>query len=165
MSAVKCEKAVERGEIELGFAIGPIDTNRFEAEYLLSRQYCFVLHQTHPLAGQPYLKLHQLKGESLIMLNEQFKANSLFSALCRQHGFSPEYIFEVGEIAPVENLVMKQYGIGLSTDFIAAKYMQPELRILQLEDADYTWNVHLIWKKDRALSATAKKFIAYLVGR
>lgn len=162
---VKCEQAVERGEIELGFAIGPIDTSRFRAEFLLSRNYCFLLHRSHPLAGQDCLTLDQLRGESLIMLNEQFKANSLFSALCRQRGFSPKYIFEVGEIAPVENLVMKRYGIGLSTDFMAAKHLHSELRALQLKDVDYTWNVHLIWKKDRPLSKTAGAFIDHLVDR
>ena len=160
---VKCEKAVENNEVDLGLAIGPIDLNKFHAKFLLSRKYCFIIHQSHPLASQDKLELMQLKDENLIMLNEQFKANILFSSLCEQRGFTPEYIFEAGEIAPIQNLVLKQYGIGLSTDFIAAKYKQPEFRILQLEDAEYSWNVYLIWKRDRVLSKKEKDFIDYLL--
>lgn len=160
---VKCEKAVENGEVDLGFAIGPVDMNKFQASFLLSRKYCFVIHETHPLAGQEKLTLMQLKDENLIMLNEQFKANFLFSALCEQRGFTPEYVFEAGEIAPIQNLVLKQYGIGLSTDFISAKYKQPELKIYELDDVDYSWNVYLIWKKDRILSKKEKDFVDYLL--
>lgn len=159
---MKCEKAVEKGEVDLGLAIGPIDTNKFHARLLLTRKFCFVIHQTHPLASQKKLKITQLKDESIIMLNEQFKANSIFSSLCEQQGFTPEYIYEAGEIAPIQKLVLKQYGIGLSTDFIAAEFKQPELRILQMEDVDYSWNVFLIWKKEQALSPKAKDFIDYL---
>lgn len=160
---VKCEKAVEIGEVDFGFAIGPVDTNKFHARFLMSRKYCFVIHETHPLAGQEKLTLMQLKDENLIMLNEQFKANFLFSELCEQRGFTPEYVFEAGEIAPIQNLVLKQYGIGLSTDFISAKYKQPELRILQLDEVDYSWNVYLIWKKDRTLSKKEMDFVDYLL--
>lgn len=160
---VKCEKAVENGEVDLGFAIGPVDMNKFQTRFLMSRKYCFVIHEAHPFAGQDKLKLMQLKDENLIMLNEQFKANLLFSDLCEQSGFTPEYVFEAGEIAPIQNLVLKQYGIGLSTDFISAKYKQPELKILKLDDVDYSWNVYLIWKKDKVLSEKEKDFVGYLL--
>ena len=129
----------------------------------MSRKYCFVIHEAQPFAGQDKLKLMQLKDENLIMLNEQFKANLLFSDLCEQSGFTPEYVFEAGEIAPIQNLVLKQYGIGLSTDFISAKYKQPELKILKLDDVDYSWNVYLIWKKDKVLSEKEKDFVGYLL--
>lgn len=160
---VKCEKAVELGEVDLGLAIGPIDTNLFHAELLLSRKFCFVIHKTHPLASQKSLRIQQFKDENIIMLNEQFKANAIFSALCEQQGFTPKYIFEAGEIAPIQKLVLKQYGIGLSTDFIAAEFKQEELRVLQLEDADYSWNVFLIWRRDRPISEKARAFIDYLL--
>ncbi len=160
---VKCEKAVERGEVDLGLAIGPIDTNKFHAKLLLSRRFCFLLHRTHPLASQESLRVPQMREEHIIMLNEQFKANALFSALCQQHGFTPEYIFEAGEIAPIQNLVLKQYGIGISTDFISAKFTEPELQTLFLEDAEFNWDVYLIWKRDRELTKKAKDFIDYML--
>ena len=59
--------------------------------------------------------------------------------------------------------MLKQYGIGLSTDFISTKYKQPELKILKLDDVDYSWNVYLIWKKDKVLSEKEKDFVGYLL--
>lgn len=160
---IACEKAVADGTVDVGFAIGPIDSNLFESQFLISRKFCFMIHKSHPLARCGRLHVWQLKGENIIILNDQFKAYHLLQSLCAEHGFSPNYVYEAGEIAPIRNLVQQNYGVGISTDFIARGSDLALVTAMPLADAEFTWNVHLIWKKGSPLSIPAAQFIDYII--
>jgi DNA-binding transcriptional LysR family regulator len=154
-----CEQAVENENLDLGFAIGPIDNNKFDSYLLIKRRYCFVVNKSHPLAKYDMINIRQLQDENIISMNDRFKAYHILSSLCKKEGFTPKFIYEAGEIAPIQNLVLKNYGVGMSVDFIANKFQSSDIRILYVENPAFLWEVYLISKKEKILSKEAQTFI------
>jgi DNA-binding transcriptional LysR family regulator len=154
-----CEQAVENENVDLGFAIGPIDNNKFDSYLLIKRHYCFVVNKSHPLAKYDLINIRQLQDENIISMNEHFKAYHILLSLCKKEGFQPKFIYEAGEIAPIQDLVLKNYGVGTSTDFVASKFQSPNIKILYVENPAFLWAVYLISKKEKVLSKEAQTFI------
>jgi DNA-binding transcriptional LysR family regulator len=126
---------------------------------LIKRHYCFVVNKSHPLAKYDTINISQLQGENIIIMNDRFKAYHILLSLCKKEGFKPKLIYEAGEIAPIQDLVLKNYGVGISADFIAAKFQSPNIKILNLENPAFLWEVYLISKKEKTLSKEAQTFI------
>lgn len=160
---IECENAVLNRNVDLGLAIGPINDDFFDKDFLITRRYCFIVHRSHPLACMDEISLDQLRDENIMMMNDKFKANRLLNTLCMRQGFKPHLVYEAGEIAPIRDLVLKQYGIGISTDFIASKFTSPDLKILYVDDPAYSWSVYLIRRKGSAISREASIFRDYLL--
>ena len=154
-----CERAVENGDVDAGFAIGPVDNNKFDSFFLISRRLCFLVKDTHPLAKYNTIKIRQLQNEKIILMNDHFKAHHIFRSLCKKDAFEPRFVYEAGEIAPIQDLVLKNYGIGLSVDFVANKMRTKNVKVLYADNPAFVWDVYLIIKKEKALSKETQLFV------
>jgi Transcriptional regulator len=139
-----------------------VDQDYFDSHFLLRRRYCFVVHRSHPLASYDTIDISQLQGENIMIMNESFKVYHILMSLCKKKGFKPKFTYEAGEIAPIQNLVIKKYGVGISTEFVAKKHQLPETKILFVNDPAFSWNIYLISKKQKTLSKEARTFIDYI---
>jgi DNA-binding transcriptional LysR family regulator len=157
-----CEQAVLHESVDLGLAIGPIRSSKLDTIPLITRRYTFIVHRSHPLAQYETISLEQLANENIIMMNSKFQAHQLLNTLSRQKGIKLQYAYECGEIAPIQQLVLNQYGIGISTDFESAHKIHPDLKTLYLDEPDYLWAVYLITKKQTSLSPVCRRFIEYM---
>ncbi len=154
-----CERAVDNENVDLGFAIGPVDDSRFDSCFLTRRRFCFVVNITHLLAKYEVIEIGCLKDENMIVMNESFKVHHILLSLCEKEGFKPKIIYEAGEVATIQNLVLKNYGIGLSADFVANRIQSSNIKILFLDDPAFTWDIYLISKKEKVLSREAQTFL------
>lgn len=160
---IDCETAVEQGKVEIGLAIGPLDKEKFFTYHLASRRYCFLIHNTHPLAKYEKISLKQLEGERLVCLNKKFKISSILESLCKKKDVSLNIIYESGEIAPMHELVRNRYGIGESIDYVAKRYAEPDIHIAYLKEEAWQWDLYAITKKNTQLSKEGEIFLQYLV--
>lgn len=158
-----CEIAVQNGEVDCGLAIGPIDKNLFYSEFMLSRKCCFIVPSSHHLANCRTISIEQLKDEDVIMVNEKFKVHCIFRSICQKHNLNIPITYETGEIAPIERVVLQNYGVGASIDFVAKKFDSNELSTIYLNEPSYSWNVFFICKKGSTFSNVMKCFISFLL--
>jgi DNA-binding transcriptional LysR family regulator len=96
------------------------------------------------------------------MMNSKFQAHQILNTLSRRKGIKLHYAYECGEIAPIQQLVLNQYGIGISTDFESTRKIHPEIKTLYLDEPDYQWSVYLITKKQTTLSPVCRRFVEYM---
>ena len=90
-------KALNRGEIDLGFLHPPIDSRGLKLYPILSEEFVVVLPKEHDLIFQESLSLSDLASESFI-LHPRAEGPFLydeFLKLCRQAGFEPQIVREV----------------------------------------------------------------------
>jgi DNA-binding transcriptional LysR family regulator len=90
--------AINRSEIDLGFLHPPIDTRGLEVYPILAEEFVAVLPKQHHLFSKQSLSLQDLARESFILHPRSegpFLYNE-FLKLCRQAGFKPQIVKEVG---------------------------------------------------------------------
>ena len=90
--------ALNQGEINLGFLHPPIDARGLEVYPLLSEEFMVLLPKQHRLISLKSLSLEDLAQESFI-LHPRSEGPFLydeFFQLCRQNGFKPQIVKEVG---------------------------------------------------------------------
>jgi DNA-binding transcriptional LysR family regulator len=90
--------AINQGQIDLGFLHPPIDNRGLEIYPLLAEEFVAVLPKQHHLFSKQSLSLEDLAKESFI-LHPRSEGPFLYDGflkLCRQGGFQPQIVKEVG---------------------------------------------------------------------
>ncbi len=90
-------KALNRGEIDLGFLHPPIDSRGLELYPILTEEFVAVLPRQHHLCSKNLLSLSDLAEESFI-LHPRSEGPFLYDGflnLCRQAGFQPQIAKEI----------------------------------------------------------------------
>lgn len=160
---VLCEQAVERQECEVGFTSHSVDTERFEGQFIFTEPLIAVAHRDHPLAKRETISFLDLRDEPIYMMNATFHTNNKFYEHCRKAGFEPTIGYETMEMGVVFQAVHNNQGIGILNRHLARVMQTETIRILAVDDPDFSWNVYMIWKKTRHLSSMAEAFLKYLV--
>lgn len=158
---IEIETNVEKGNTELGFAIEPININKFDKINIFSKSISFICHQSHPLAHFDSIDFIQLKNQKFICFNNNFKLRYVFNSLCNKAGFKPSIGLEVGELSLIPKMVERNLGIGfIFSDMQNA--LSSNIKVLNVNDICFEWSVCLIYKKDTTLSKPAKSFISFI---
>jgi DNA-binding transcriptional LysR family regulator len=157
---MECEKHVDEGMSEIGFAIGPINSKKFNSIYLFKRDLNFICHKSHPLAKHDSIDVSKLKNEKMICFNNNFKLRQIFNSMCSKSGFKPLIALEVGELALISKMVENNLGVGF-TFSDSCNNISSEIKAVKSSDPSFVWAVHLIYKKEVDLSKSAKKFITF----
>jgi DNA-binding transcriptional LysR family regulator len=110
--------ALRRGRVELAFTSGSPADPSIDIEPLWHFSSRVVLPAGHALIDQDAIDLSDLSGETLIVHPHRgggSSANGVVMALCREHGFVPNGVREVPEIADLESLVgLVACGLGIT---------------------------------------------------
>jgi len=162
---ILCELAVENEEVELGIIVGPVNDNQFDSYLLLKRKFYAIVHKSHPLAKLDIIDLEKLKTEKIIIMNKNFKIYHIFYESCLDAGFAPNIVYEAAEIALVHKMVGKNYGIGLTVDFLLDDIQVPDLKVIDVGELKYSWDLYLITKKNSTLSKSARVFKSYITNK
>ena len=80
------KKKLLDSEIEYGFMIGDWSEDAIRARKITGCRICLLVYEGHPLYGQSRVKLSQLDGERLLLMNEAFRLYHDFTSLCAVRG-------------------------------------------------------------------------------
>jgi DNA-binding transcriptional LysR family regulator len=81
------ESATKRA-IALGFCNSPVNTTFFEILHTWKHRLIIVAGERHPLANRSSIKLKELQGETLILLNNQRHPQPVLMDLCNRAGIT-----------------------------------------------------------------------------
>ena len=147
--------AVERGELDLTFAIEPIPDGPFEVRRLMSDPYVVVTAagstlpyrpsvadlEGLPLIGYPHVK-HQDQAEDFLL----------------SRGARPHVAFRSHDNGTVQAMVAAGFGFALAP-LLAVDENDPETRIAQLAEAVPPRVLVMVWHRDRYLPPSAAAFV------
>ena len=154
-TADEIQERLEKGLLDLGMLMEPVDIGRYEFVRLPRRDRWGVwVDQGHPLAGKASVTPEDLLGVPLLLPRRERVQREL-------SGWFGDKFDEV-EVAATYNLILNaanmiRNGVGIALGFLLGN-LSDDLRFIPLSPALETGSV-LVWKKDQAFSPTAAAFL------
>ena len=157
-TADEIQERLEKGLLDLGMLIEPVDIGRYEFVRLPQRDRWGVLvDQGHPLAGKKFITPEDLLGVPLLLPRRERVQQEL-------SGWFGDQFDEI-EVAATYNLILNaanmiRNGVGAALGFLIGN-LTDELKFVPLSPPMETGSV-LVWKKEQAFSPAAAEFLRSL---
>jgi DNA-binding transcriptional LysR family regulator len=149
-------RLVERGELDLAFAMLPALEGPFETEVLLHDPYVLLVPADHDLAGSGRASLTEL-GELTLIANRACRSTALAEGELVQRGVTVEVAFRSDDNGTVQGLVGAGFGAAL-VPLLAVDPRDDRIRVLELEPEVPPRRIALAWHRDRHRSPASRAF-------
>ena len=147
--------ALKRGDIEL--ATGIIDFNKeFDGIHIRREPMVVALPRQHPLAVKKTINLAELANIPQILFEPEYALNQLVSEACLQVGFAPHDVTRVSHPDFGVALIAAGAGVMILPKLIAERHRVSGVISRPLDNANFSWQLSLFWRRQHTLSFAAK---------
>jgi DNA-binding transcriptional LysR family regulator len=150
----ECQDAIAEHKLQLGLSPTPVDSNRFVSRFNRKSKIALIAGKKHRLSGHSSIKMRELKGEEVIILNN----NKYLIDMCSMNGVRSIIHLKASETSLIYELCSTNRIVGFWADSI---YRFPGLAHIQVEEIDLYREYHLIVNKHVYISSAAEQFISY----
>jgi len=157
--ALAIETSVRSGQLEIGAAVLPVDTQTFDQFGFAHDYLCLVAPSGSPWHGATTVTLADVADWPIVFYPEDFTLTKRilqgFARLgktIRIAGRSAHWDFIVA-------MVDARLGIALLPQAVANRLAGLPFDVIRLDEEQIVWNLGLIWKKDVYLSHAARAWI------
>ena len=150
-------RLIERGELDLAFAMVPMLEGPFEWQELLRDPYVLAVPAEHELASEDRVRLPELGGLTLIG-NRACRSTSLAESELAVRGVQVEVAFRSDDNGTVQGLVASGFGAAL-VPLLAVDANDARVRVLEIEPEIPHRRIALAWHRDRHRSPAARAFL------
>jgi DNA-binding transcriptional LysR family regulator len=148
---------VERGALDLTFAMEPLPEGPYEKASLMHDPYVLVVPATSEVAARESASLLDLGGLPLIG-SRSCRSNDLAESELRIRGTSPVISFRSDDNGTVQGLVGAGFGAAL-VPLLAIDQHDERVRVLALEPEIPPRRIAIAWHRDRHRSPAARAFV------
>ncbi|MCC8103273.1 MAG: LysR family transcriptional regulator [Clostridiales bacterium] len=151
---------------ELVFALSALPTDKSCGCFTWAEsELTAVLPLSHALAapdqGRTRIRLQELAAEPFVLPPRETALHQMVVSLCQQASFTPRIDFTIHGNANLAELVSGNVGVSISTENdIPAKVYAKRVALIPLDPPSPVY-LNLYYRKDLALSASAKAFLNY----
>ncbi len=158
LSGYQCEALAAR-KIDVGFMHGPANSLEVSSEALFKEGLCVVLARTNPLARREYLRLADLREETLLLIDRAMspRFHDLALTLYRNAGLRPRILITETTCYDEAGAMMTASGKGI----VLAVGRNPshpsfadQLVTLPLREPLATLDVHVAWRRTESSPTT-----------
>ena len=153
---VELVDAVERGELDLTFAIQPIAEGPFEVRELMRDPYVLVVPESDA-ARWASARVADLDGASMVGFQPGKHQEQAEDFLARQ-GLRPRFVFRSNDNGTVQAMVAAGLGVSLAP-LLAVDQPDPKIRVLRLAEPVPPRVVVIVWHRDRYRPPAAATFV------
>lgn len=150
-------RLVERGELDLAFAMPPLLDGPFDAVELLADPYVLLVSAEHELADRSRASLADV-GDVTLIGNRMCRSTALAEGELAQRGVGVEVAFRSDDNGTVQGLVAAGFGVAL-VPLLAVDPNDDNVRVLELDPAIPNRRIALAWHRDRHRSPAARAFV------
>lgn len=151
--------AVERGELDLTFAIQPIREGPFEVREVMRDPYVLVVAASTALGSGRSLRPSVADLSDVPMVGYQAgKHSELAEDFLRGRGVRPRFVFRSNDNATVQAMVAAGLGVALSP-VLAVDEHDPKVRLLQLAEPVPPRVLVVVWHRDRYRPPASTAFV------
>jgi molybdate transport repressor ModE-like protein len=147
---------VERGELDLAFAMPPLLEGPFDALELLADPYVLLVPAEHDLAEATRASLADV-GDLTLIGNRACRSTSLAEGELAQRGVGLDVAFRSDDNGTVQGLVGAGFGVAL-VPLLATDPKDERIRVLELDPEIPPRRIALAWHRDRHRSPAARAF-------
>ena len=148
---------VERGELDLAFAMPPLLEGPFEALELLADPYVLLVPAQHDLAQATRASLADV-GDLTLIGNRACRSTALAEGELAQRGVGLDVAFRSDDNGTVQGLVGAGFGIAL-VPLLATDPKDERIRVLELDPEIPPRRIALVWHRDRHRPPAARAFV------
>ena len=158
------QRLVERGDLDLAFAMPPLIEGPFESRELLADPYVLLVPAEHELAGTARASLADL-GDVTLIGNRACRSTNLAEGELRHRGVRVDVAFRSDDNGTVQGLVGAGFGVAL-VPLLTVDRNDELVRVLELDPEIPPRRISLVWHGDRHRSPAARAFgdVAAAVG-
>jgi DNA-binding transcriptional LysR family regulator len=149
-------RLVERGELDLAFAMPPLLDGPFDSVLLLADPYVLLVPAEHELASLDRASLADL-GDLTLIGNRACRSTALAEDELTQRGVSVDVAFRSDDNGTVQGLVGAGFGAAL-VPLLTVERSDERVRILELDPQIPNRRIALAWHRDRHRSPAARAF-------
>ena len=148
---------IERGELDLAFAMPPLLDGPFEALELLADPYVLLVPAEHDLAEATRASLADV-GDLTLIGNRACRSTALAEGELAQRGVGLDIAFRSDDNGTVQGLVGAGFGVAL-VPLLATDPKDERIRVLELDPEIPPRRIALAWHRDRHRSPAARAFV------
>jgi DNA-binding transcriptional LysR family regulator len=148
---------VERGLLDLTFAMQPLADGPFESVALMHDPYVLVVPAASPLAASESASLAEL-GDLPLIGNRACRSTDLAESELRIRGVESRVAFRSDDNGTVQGMVAAGVGAAL-VPLLAVEPQDERVRVLALEPEIPPRRIALAWHRDRHRSPAARAFV------
>lgn len=156
---------LNRRTLDLAVTARPVGGDNFVFDELGRSEFVILVGRNHPLANRKHVSVAELAREKLICDRSRMDAQTL-TAVCKQHGFSPNILFEVESSNLIYSLLASDRGVAfmpiVQIRKISREYPDSGIHMLLLSDPVEPARLGIVHRKDYEWSAAAKTFADFL---
>jgi DNA-binding transcriptional LysR family regulator len=149
--------AVERGELDLTFAMLPTTEGPFESVELLRDPYILLVPAGSPLAGKAQVSLREI-GEQPLVSNRACRSIEPVHAQLRSRGVEPNVIFKSDDNGTVQGVVAAGLGVAL-VPRLTVDETDRDVAVVDLGGRVPDRIIGIAWHRDRFRTQAAEGFI------
>ncbi len=150
-------RLVERGELDLAFAMPPLLEGPFEALALLADPYVLLVPAEHELAALTRAGLADV-GDLTLIGNRACRSTALAEGELAQRGVGVDVAFRSDDNGTVQGLVGAGFGVAL-VPLLATDPKDERVHVLELDPEIPPRRIALVWHRDRHRSPAARAFV------
>ena len=161
-SDAEIEDKLLNGDFDLAFCSNPRQGERLNYIPLFRNYRCFAVHREHPLAAGRFLSVPDLEGVKIaVSAPEEYNDYEFLRRQFDAYHLTPD-IFPCYESSTLLSFAEEKRGVSLIVSSLSQTKPSPDTRYVFLEDyASSAYDVNIITKKGRRLSAQAADFVSY----
>ena len=149
-------RLVERGELELAFAMLPTLEGPFESQEILRDPYVLLVPADHELGGLERTSIVDL-GDLTLIGNRACRSTALAEGELVQRGVTVDVAFRSDDNGTVQGLVGAGFGAAL-VPLLTVDRNDARVTVLEIEPEIPHRRVALAWHRDRHRSPAARAF-------
>ncbi|THF83869.1 LysR family transcriptional regulator [Cohnella fermenti] len=155
---------VIEAEVDLAFISPMPDKNdRVEGEVILTESLCAILPKEHPLAGEEYIDLGQLKDDTFVLFSQGYSLRPIVWEACRTAGFLPKIGFEGEETDTIRGFVAAGMGVSILPEMALSLQSSFMPAVVKIREPNVTRTIALIRRSGEKPSTVVKLFHDYLL--
>lgn len=157
VSDEELQRLVERGDLDLAFAMPPLLDGPFESRELLADPYVLLVPADHALADAVRASLADV-GDVTLIGNRACRSTALAEDELAQRGLGVDVAFRSDDNGTVQGLVGAGFGVAL-VPLLTIDRNDELVRVLELDPAIPSRRISLVWHRDRHRSPAARAFV------
>lgn len=154
------DEMVFEEKADIGFAIGPVDNEKFESNFLYEEEVMLLVRADDELASYDKISIKDIKGRKFIIESNMFKLHSVFINKCKKYGFEPDIIFGTSGYSLCHKLCSEGKGISLTLRSNYVDMKNTGLVTIPFEE-DFKWQIYMIIKKGKYIEKSIKQLIDF----
>lgn len=155
---------ISRGEVDIGFVVGPVLDDELEAVHLFEDHMALAVAKTHRFAQRESIAASELEDEHILLWStEPWQIYTRrINNICRQAGFLPRPSIMMQDNESAFALVEENIGVVLIASSVAATYSNRVATVAIRENPE-PFYLYAAWRKDNT-APVLRNFIAIVSG-